>query len=49
MKQKISKFNYDAMTQRWKEIIEMNFATQENADRFMANFEAEDEQDDREV
>ena len=49
MKQVINKFNYDAMIQRWQEIIEMGFATQEDADRFMNNFEAEEEQDDCEV
>jgi hypothetical protein len=44
MKRKISKMNYEALELRLEEIVEQNQMTQEEAERFLSNFEAEDEE-----
>jgi hypothetical protein len=44
MKRKISKMNYEALELRLEEIVEQNQMTQEEAERFLNNFEAEDEE-----
>jgi acyl-[acyl carrier protein]--UDP-N-acetylglucosamine O-acyltransferase len=44
MKRKISKMNYEALELRLEEIVEQNQMTQEEAEQFLNNFEAEDEE-----
>lgn len=43
MKRKISRMNYEALELRLEEIVEQNQMTPEEAEQFLNNFEAEDE------
>ena len=49
MKRKISRTNYEALEIRLEEIVEQNQMTPEEAERFLNNFEAEEETNGSEV